>query len=220
VHIFSHDSLGLGEDGPTHQPVEQLAGLRAIPNYHVIRPSDATETLEAWRVALEYEGPSALVLSRQALPVLDRNRLAPADGLRRGAYILWESSDRPRLVLIATGSEVSLALEAARRLADEGVPTRMVAMPCWELFREQPLEYREAVLPNRVLARVSVEAGSQLGWAEWTGIAGRHVAVDRFGASAKGELVLEKYGFNVENVMAVAREALRSADEWTGVLAR
>src|SRR5262249_47411048 len=160
VWAWSHDSVGLGEDGPTHQPVETYAALRAIPNLWFVRPSDATETAEAWRVALERtDGPVALSLSRQKVPTLDRTELAPASMLERGAYTLWESTTSPDLILIATGSEVGLALEAGRKLADGGPSVRVVSMPCWELFEEQPRESREEVLPPEVRARLSVEAG-------------------------------------------------------------
>lgn len=202
VHVFTHDSIALGEDGPTHQPVEQLAGLRAIPNLTVIRPGDANETAVAWRVALETrDRPVALVLSRQNLPTLDRGRYAPADGLRRGAYVLEDATNGgPELVLIASGAEVGLIVAAAQRLRDEGVAVRLVSMPSWELFEAQPRAYRDAVLPPSVPARLAVEAGVSQGWQRYVGERGDVLCVDRFGASAPGPEVLRAYGFSVDNV--------------------
>jgi transketolase len=206
VWAWTHDSVGLGEDGPTHQPVEHYMTLRAIPNLWFVRPADANETVYAWKVALEREGgPVALALTRQKVPTLDRSELAPASGLERGAYTLWESGDPPDLILIASGSEVALALEAGRKIAAEnGTQVRVVSMPCWELFAEQSPEYREEVLPSEVRARLSVEAGVALGWTRWVGDLGDSVALDRFGASAPGNTVLEHLGFNVDNVVARA----------------
>jgi transketolase len=206
VWAWTHDSVGLGEDGPTHQPVEHYMALRAIPNFWFVRPADANETAWAWKVALEREGgPVGLSLTRQKVPTLDRSDLAPASGLERGAYVLWESGDSPDLILIATGSEVALALEAGRRIAaDNGTTVRVVSMPCWELFAEQSPEYREEVLPADVRARVSVEAGVTLGWKHWVGDQGDSIGVDRFGASAPGNEVLERLGFTVDNVVARA----------------
>jgi transketolase len=206
VWAWTHDSVGLGEDGPTHQPVEHYMALRAIPNFWFVRPGDANETAWAWKVALEREGgPVGLSLTRQKVPTLDRSDLAPASGLERGAYVLWESGDSPDLILIATGSEVALALEAGRRIAaDNGTTVRVVSMPCWELFAEQSPEYREEVLPADVRARVSVEAGVTLGWKHWVGDQGDSIGVDRFGASAPGNEVLERLGFTVDNVVARA----------------
>ncbi len=207
IYIYTHDSVGLGEDGPTHQPVEHLASLRAMPNLCVIRPADANETAVAWKVALERaHGPTALVLSRQNLPVLDRATLAPAAGAARGAYVLAEASDdTPRLVLLASGSEVAVALAARQELEKEGLPTRVVSVPSWELFAAQPRDYQDAVLLPDVTARLAVEAGARLGWDRWTGSRGDVVALDRFGASAPGEVALEKLGFNSKNVAARAR---------------
>ena len=214
VHVFTHDSIFVGEDGPTHQPVEHLASLRAMPNLVVIRPADANEAVEAWKVAVERKsGPTALVLTRQAVPVLDRSYLAPASGLRRGAYVLKEASGGPhkaRLILIGTGSEVHVALEAARLLEAEGVPVRVVSMPSWELFEAQDAAYRESVLPPDVTARVAVEAASTFGWERYLGPRGRIVGIDRFGASAPAEVLAEKFGFTAENVARVAREVLAS----------
>jgi transketolase len=210
IFVWTHDSIGLGEDGPTHQPVEHLMSLRAMPRMTVIRPGDANEAAEAWRAAmLHRDGPVGLVLSRQNLPVLDREELAPASGLSRGAYVLAEASgSAPRLILIATGSELSLAVKARERLEAEGIPTRVVSMPSWELFEAQPEEYRREVLPAGVRARLAVEAGSAFGWERWVGDAGGVVGLDRFGASAPGDVVLEKLGFNVDNVVARARALL------------
>jgi transketolase len=213
VWVWTHDSIGLGEDGPTHQPVEHVMALRAIPNLWLVRPADANETAWAWKVALEREGgPVALALTRQKVPTLDRSELAPASGLERGAYTLWQSGDWPDLILIATGSEVALALEAGRRIAGEnGTAVRVVSMPCWELFHEQSPEYRDEVLPPDVRARLSVEAGVTLGWKEWVGDHGDSVGVDRFGASAPGGEVLERLGFTVDNVVARAGALLARA---------
>jgi transketolase len=199
VWVWTHDSVGLGEDGPTHQPVEHHMALRAIPNLWYVRPGDANETAMAWRIALEREGgPVALALSRQKLPTFDRSEVAPAEGALRGAYTLWQSGDGlPDVILLATGSEVSLAYEAAMTM-DANV--RVVSMPCWELFAEQPADYRDDVIPPDVLARLSVEAGISHGWERWIGEAGTSVAIDRFGASAPGNEVLEHLGFTVENV--------------------
>jgi transketolase len=208
VWAWTHDSVGLGEDGPTHQPVETYAALRAIPNLWFVRPADATETAEAWRVALERtDGPVALSLSRQKVPTLDRAELAPASMLARGAYTLWESSS-PDLILIATGTEVGLALEAGRKLAADGTAVRVVSMPCWELFEEQPSEYRDEVLPPEVRARLSIEPGVALGWKRWVGDRGDSISLEHFGASAPGAMVLEQFGYTVDNVVARASALL------------
>jgi transketolase len=205
VWVWTHDSVGLGEDGPTHQPVETYAALRAIPHLWFIRPADANETAVAWEVALERgNGPVALSLSRQAVPTLDRSEVAPAAGLARGAYTLWESGP-PDLILIATGTEVGLALDAGRRIAAEnGTNVRVVSMPCWELFELQEADYRDEVLPPDVRARISVEPGVALGWHRWVGDHGDSIALERFGASAPGATVLERLGFNVDNVVGRA----------------
>ena len=202
VHVFTHDSIALGEDGPTHQPVEQLAVLRAIPNLTVIRPGDANETAVAWRVALETrDRPVVLVLSRQDLPTLDRRRYAPADGLRRGAYVLSDAADaKPELILIASGSEVGLIVAAAERLRGERMAVRLVSMPSWELFEAQSQAYRDAVLPPSIPARLAIEAGVTQGWHRYVGDRGDVLGVDRFGASAPGPVMLREYGFGVENV--------------------
>jgi transketolase len=210
IFVWTHDSIGLGEDGPTHQPVEHLMSLRAMPNMTVIRPADANEAAEAWRQAVAHRrGPVGLVLSRQNLPVIDREKHASAAGLARGAYVLAEAAgDKPRLILIATGSEVSLALQAWEKLQNEGIPTRVVSMPCWEFFETQPDDYRRAVFPPAVRARLAIEAGSRLGWEKWVGDDGDVVGLDRYGASAPGEVVMEELGFSVENVVARARALL------------
>lgn len=213
IHIFTHDSIGIGEDGPTHQPVEHLASLRAIPRLVVIRPCDANESAVAWRVALAMQGrPVALVLSRQPVPTLDRSRYAGAEGLLRGGYILADAREGlPELILIATGSEVSLALEAREKLLEEKVRARVVSLPSWELFEEQPQEYRDLVLPPGITARVAVEAGSPQGWHRYVGSGGAVLAVERFGASAPGEVVLREYGFSADNVCRLARAQLERA---------
>jgi transketolase len=205
VWVWTHDSVGLGEDGPTHQPVEHYAALRAIPQLWFVRPADATETVGAWKVALEREdGPVALALSRQKLPTLEETT---REGVERGAYVLWESGEAnglPDLILIASGSEVHVALEAAQKLDDQGVHGRVVSMPCWELFESQPSEYRDDVLPPDAKARLSVEAGVALGWKQWVGDEGDSISIEHFGASAPGGLVLEKFGYTVDNVVARA----------------
>jgi len=210
IFVWTHDSIGMGEDGPTHQPVEHLMALRAMPGLTVIRPGDANEAVEAWRAAMEHrEGPVGLVLSRQKLPVFDRGRFGPAEGLARGAYVLAEATGgSPKLLLIASGSEVGLVMEAREKLEKEGLATRVVSMPSWELFEKQPADYRESVLPKAVRARLAVEAGATLGWWRWVGDAGDVVGLDRFGASAPGEIVLREFGFSVENVVARARALL------------
>lgn len=210
VFVFTHDSIGLGEDGPTHQPVEQIMSLRAIPNLVVLRPADANETAMAWRAALaRADGPTALILSRQPLPVLDRAALAPADGLLRGGYLLWESAPgRPAAILLASGSEVPIALEAGRRLAAGGIAVRVVSLPSWELFDRRPVEYREAVLPPDVRVRVAVEAGRTLGWEHYVGLDGAVIGLDRFGASAPGPVLYERFGITVDAVVARVAELL------------
>jgi transketolase len=210
VHVFTHDSIFVGEDGPTHQPVEHLAALRAMPNLTVIRPGDANETTEAWRMALlRDDGPTALVLSRQALPTLDRSGLGPASGLRRGGYVLREASGGPasvKVLLIASGSEVPLALRAAEALEGKGIGCRVVSLPSWEIFEAQPRDYREEVLPPSVNARVAVEAGSPFGWDRYVGPGGRVVGMNGFGASGPAGALAETFGFTAENVVRVASE--------------
>ncbi len=210
IYVWTHDSIAVGEDGPTHEPVEQIASLRAMPNMLLLRPADANETVEAWRIAMQHTaGPVGLVLTRQKLPVLDRTTLAPAAGTARGAYVLIDAKEGlPELILIATGSEVSLALEAHRQLAGEGIGSRVVSMPSWELFDAQSAQYRQAVLPPAVHARVSVEAGSPFGWERYVGPSGAIIGVDRFGASGPGPEVMARYGFTVEHVVATAKAVL------------
>jgi transketolase len=212
VWVWTHDSVGLGEDGPTHQPVEHYAALRVIPHLWVIRPGDANETSEAWRVALErQDGPVALLLSRQDVPTLDRAAgLGAASELERGGYVLWDSgeSQTPKLVLISTGAEVPLTLEAGRKLASDGTRVRIVSMPCIELFEAQTQEYRDSVLPPAVTARLAVEPGASMSWWKWVGSQGDVLGIDRFGASAPGKKVLEELGFSVENIVARARTLL------------
>ena len=207
VYVFSHDSLGVGEDGPTHQPVEQLAALRTIPGLTVIRPADANETVEAWRVALERSGPVAFALSRQSLPVLDRQTLAPASGLEMGAYLIAASEAAPDVVLIASGSEVSLALEARGALSTQGIEASVVSMPSWELFDEQSVAYRASVLPSGV-PRISIEAGVTMGWLKYVGEGGATIGWDRFGMSAPGNIALAEAGFTAEAVVAAVKDLL------------
>ncbi len=208
IFVFTHDSIALGQDGPTHQPVEQLASLRAIPHLIVIRPCDANETAVAWRVAIETrDRPVALVLTRQDVPTLDRAHYAAADGLRRGAYVLADAPNgKPDIILIGTGSEVSLIVAAGHRLTAKEINVRIVSMPSWELFDAQPRSYRDAVLPPSVRARLAVEAGASQGWCKYVGDEGDVIGVDRFGASAPGEVVMREYGFTVENVCERAME--------------
>jgi transketolase len=210
IFVFSHDSIGVGEDGPTHQPVEHLAALRAIPGLNVIRPADANETVEAWRVAMAQSNmPTCIILSRQKLPTIDRDRYASADKLASGAYVLAAKGEGdPELILIATGSEVSLALGAHERLVAEGVRSRVVSMPSWELFEKQPRRYRDTVLPPSVRARVAVEQAGSLGWDRYVGLAGATVTMSSFGASAPLARLQEKFGFTVDNVVKVARSVM------------
>jgi transketolase len=207
VHVFTHDSIALGEDGPTHQPVEQLASLRAIPNLSLIRPADANETAVAWQVALETrERPVLLILSRQNLATLDRSSYGSAEGLRRGAYVLSDAKARePTLILIASGSEVGLIIAAAEHLRSEGVAVRCVSMPSWDLFDAQPQQYRDAVLPPKVTARLAVELGVGQGWQRYTGEQGDMLGLEHFGASAPAEVLLHEFGYTVENVCARAK---------------
>jgi len=210
VWVFTHDSIGVGEDGPTHQPVEQLAALRAIPNLVTLRPADANEVTEAWKVALaRRHAPTALALTRQNLPILDREIYAPASGMQHGAYVLADVGDEaPQLILMASGSEVSLIVEAGLRLAAEGVNVRLVSFPSWELFAAQPSEYRDAVLPPNLRARLAVEAGVAQGWTRWVGDGGVVLAQEQFGASAPYRELYQEFGFTVENVVLRARQLL------------
>jgi transketolase len=211
IYAFTHDSIGLGQDGPTHQPIEQLMGLRCIPNMTVIRPSDATETAEAWKAALmNTHGPTALILTRQDLPVIDRTQYASATGLHRGGYVLWESGKQPPdIILIGTGSEVHVTLQAAKKLASEGTHVRVISMPSWELFDSQSDDYRNSVLPPSVRLRVSVEAAAKIGWEHYVGLDGKIIGLDHFGASAPGEILFEKFGITPEHVAAAAKELLQ-----------
>ncbi len=214
VWVWTHDSVGLGEDGPTHQPVEHYASLRAIPKLWVIRPGDANETVVAWRVALERDdGPVALLLSRQNITVLDRTEVAAAENLQRGGYVLWDSGadGPPEIVLISTGAEVGLTLAAGRELAERGTRVRVVSMPCMELFEAQGREYRDEVLPPAVRARLAVEPGASMSWWKWVGLDGDVLGLDRFGASAPGATVLKEFGFTVENILARAQNVLESS---------
>ncbi len=210
VFIFTHDSIFVGEDGPTHEPVEHLAALRAIPGLVVIRPADANETVEAWRVALTRSGPTALALSRQNLPILDRSQLAPASELAKGGYVLADADGgQPDVILIATGSEVAVALEARQMLAAEGIGARVVNLPSWELFEAQPQSYREAVLPPAITRRVGIEAAVRLGWDRYIGPQGVFIGLDRYGASAPYKTLAEKFGFTAANVAAAARRLVK-----------
>ncbi|HGZ9979449.1 TPA: transketolase [Staphylococcus aureus] len=200
--IFTHDSIAVGEDGPTHEPIEQLAGLRAIPNMNVIRPADGNETRVAWEVALESEStPTSLVLTRQNLPVLDVPEDVVEEGVRKGAYTVYGSEEIPEFLLLASGSEVSLAVEAAKDLEKQGKSVRVVSMPNWNAFEQQSEEYKESVIPSSVTKRVAIEMASPLGWHKYVGTAGKVIAIDGFGASAPGDLVVEKYGFTKENIL-------------------
>ena len=212
LHVFTHDSIGVGEDGPTHQPVEQLASLRAMPGMLVIRPADANEVAEAWRVIMEIKHePVALALTRQALPTLDRMKYGAAAGLAKGAYILADADGgEPQVILIGTGSEVSLCIDAYEQLKKDGVQARVVSMPSWELFERQTKEYREQVLPSSIKARVAVEQGVTFGWAQYVGMTGAVIGMKSFGASAPFQQLQKKFGFTVENVVAAAKAQLAS----------
>jgi transketolase len=210
IYVFTHDSIGVGEDGPTHQPVEQLVSLRAVPGLITLRPADANEVAEAWRVILQFRHqPACLILTRQALPTLDRARYASAAGVAKGAYVLADApGGKPEVLLLATGSEVALCVAAHEQLAQEGVKSRVVSMPSWELFERQSPDYREAVLPTSVRARVSVEQGSTLGWDRYVGATGRAIGMRTFGASAPLKDLQKKFGFDPGNVVAAAKEQL------------
>jgi len=211
IYVFTHDSIAVGEDGPTHQPVEQLMNLRAVPHLSVIRPADAAETAQAWQAAISRrEGPTALILTRQNVPRLDRRELAPASGLQKGGYILWDSSlVKPDLIFIATGSELHLALAAARKLAAEAIRVRVVSLPSWDIFDAQPAEYRERVLPPSVKARIAVEAGVKIGWEHYTGLDGAVIGMESFGASAPAAVLYEQFGFTVDRIADSARYLLK-----------
>ncbi len=210
IYVFTHDSVGLGEDGPTHQPIEHLSSLRAIPNLIVLRPADANETAEAWKTAIQHKnGPVAITLARQKVPVIDRGKFSQAVGLRRGAYILADSAfGKPEIILIATGSEVHLALEAHEKMQAEDIRSRVVSIPSWELFEEQPEEYRNEVLPPDIKTRISIEAGSTHGWHKYVGLKGAAIGIDHFGDSAAGEVLFKKFGFTSENILNRAKTLL------------
>ncbi len=209
IYVFTHDSIGLGEDGPTHQPIEQIASLRAIPNLVVIRPADANETVEAWKYAINHKGgPVALILTRQKLPILDQNKYGSAKGLQYGAYIVKNSVAKPDLLLIATGSEVSLSLKAAEQLDAEGKNVRVISFPSWEIFEQQSDEYKNQILPAEIKTRVSVEMGIGMGWQKYIGDFGEAISIETFGASAPDNILYEKYGFAVENVVVTAKRVL------------
>ncbi len=208
IYIFTHDSIGLGEDGPTHQPIEHLASLRAMPGLRVIRAADANETAWAWKIAIEKPGPTALVLTRQNVPTMDNAPLIRA-GMEHGAYVLQDPDGVPDVILIGTGSELQLAVEAAKRLGSEGVKARVVSMPCWELFEEQSAEYRDSVLPAVIKARVAVEAGASLGWHKWVGDAGEFLGIDHFGGSAPAEDLFRAFGITTDALVEKARSVLQ-----------
>jgi transketolase len=218
TYVWTHDSIGLGEDGPTHQPIEHLAALRAIPGLDVVRPADANETVVAWRTVLEHtDRPAGLCLTRQNVPTFDRAVVGDVEGVARGAYVLAEAgSGTPQVLLLATGSEVQIAMAARERLEAEGVPTRVVSMPCVEWFREQEQAYQRTVLPSDVQARVSVEAGVSQGWHEWVGGYGECVALEHFGASAPYEVLYEQFGLTAERVVAAARSSLSKLGKTSG----
>jgi transketolase len=204
IYVFTHDSIGLGEDGTTHQPVEQLIGLRSVPNMTVIRPADANETTEAWRVALEHRaGPVALILTRQSLPVIDQEKYSKATGLAKGAYILSDSTDKPDVILVASGSEVQLILKAQENLKNKSIHARVVSMPSWELFEKQNKSYQESVFPNDIRKRLSVEAGSVIGWSKYVTEKGKSLGLDHFGESAPAEELFREFGFTVENIVTL-----------------
>jgi transketolase len=210
VYIFTHDSIGVGEDGPTHQPIEHLAHMRSMPGLIVLRPADANEVTEAWKVILQlHHEPAVLVLTRQAVPTIDRTKYAAASGLARGAYVLADPpTGDPEVILIATGSEVSLCVEAYEQLTQDGVRARVVSMPSWELFDDQDKCYRESVFPPNVRARVSVEEASDFGWSKYTGTHGHNLCIETFGASAPLKQLLKKFGFTVERVAAAAKSQI------------
>ena len=211
IYVFTHDSIGVGEDGPTHQPVEQLASLRALPGFIVLRPADANEVTEAWRVIMQlHHEPAALILSRQALPTIDRSKYASATGLVNGAYVLADAPEgKPEVILMATGSEVSLCLSVYEQLSAEACKVRVVSMPSWELFEKQSAEYRESVLPSEVTARISVEQASTFGWSQYVGHAGKSIGMKTFGASAPLKELQKKFGFTPDALITAARELLQ-----------
>ena len=208
MFVFTHDGIGVGEDGPTHQPIEQIASLRAIPDFAVIRPAEHNETAAAWKTAIQRNGPVALVLTRQKLPVLDAPKYPVAEGAPKGAYVLSDCDGAPDVILIGSGSEVHLAMESQQVLAGEGVKARVVSMPSWELFKEQTQQYRDSVLPPDVKARLAIETGCTLGWRQWVGDGGDVIGIDRFGASAPYKDTFKAFGFTVENVVAKVKGLL------------
>jgi transketolase len=210
MFIFTHDSIGLGEDGPTHQPIEQLAGLRAMPNMIVLRPGDANEVVEAYKIMIQQRhSPSTLVLTRQPLPTYDRTKFAPASGVAKGAYVLIEAEGgKPDVILIGTGSEVSLCVQAREKLAGDGIKARVVSMPSWDLYEKQDAAYKESVLPAAITARVSVEMAATMGWDRYVGPKGQMMGMHTFGASAPIKDVMKKFGFTVENVVATVKQVL------------
>jgi transketolase len=213
IFIYTHDSIGLGEDGPTHQPIEQLAALRAVPNLVLFRPADANEVVEAWKVIIQLKHePAALVLTRQGVPTFDRTKYAPAAGAAKGAYILADAPDgKPDVILLGTGSEVSLCVTAYEQLKSEGVKARVVSMPSWDIFEKQSADYKKQVLPPGVKARVSVEAASTFGWSQYVGPTGKMIGMHRFGASAPIKDLLKKFGFTTDKVVEAAREAIAAS---------
>ena len=213
IYVFTHDSISLGEDGPTHQPVEHLASLRAIPNLVLIRPGDANEVVEAWRVVMQLQRqPAILVLTRQGIPTLDRTRFAPAGGLAKGAYVLADAGNgKPEVLLLASGSEVSLCVQAYEELKGQGIHARVVSMPSWGLFEQQSQEYRDSVLPPEVTARVSVEQATTFGWSKYVGSNGTSLGIDTYGASAPYKDLLQHFGFTVDRVVAAAKQQVETA---------
>ena len=212
LYIFTHDSIGVGEDGPTHQPVEHLAAIRSMPNMAVFRPADANEVIECYRAAFTLfpKTPSCMVLTRQNLPTLDRTQFAPASGAARGGYVLIDApNNKPQVILIGTGSEVALCIEAHKQLAAEGIAARVVSLPCWELFDAQPADYRQSVLPAEVTARVGVEMGVELGWQKYIGCRGRFLGMKSFGASGPAGVLLKHFGFTTANLVAEAKAVAR-----------
>ncbi|MGH9696165.1 MAG: transketolase-like TK C-terminal-containing protein, partial [Bryobacteraceae bacterium] len=214
IYVFTHDSIGVGEDGPTHQPVEQLVALRSIPGLVTLRPADANEVAEAWRVVIGFKNkPACLVLTRQALPTLDRTRYAPAAGLARGAYVLADAPDgAPAVILIGTGSEVALCIDVYETLKTEGIRARVVSMPSWELFEEQDQAYRDKILPPDILARVSVEMGSIIGWDRYAGANGAKIGMATFGSSAPLKDLLVKFGFTPAKILAAAKAQIAKSE--------
>jgi transketolase len=209
IFVWTHDSIGLGEDGPTHQPVEHFAALRAIPDFDVIRPADANEVAAAWKIIIKNRKASGILLSRQNLPVFDRSEFGSIDGVARGAYILKEASKSPQLILMATGSEVALAIQSAQVLEESGIPTRVVSIPCFEWFNQQEQSYKDEVLPPSVKARVSIEAGIAQGWREYVGDRGASISLEHYGASAGANVLFKEFGFNVDNVVETAKKVLK-----------